>query len=440
MLWSRVVRQLRIAEARETDPWLRDDIKIARLTVAYAGLGEAVCCSPHVLASYEVLGLHPEKVWPAIQERRKALGPIDVIGAPPKKPAQSVTLWPKKMNGARAVNSRAAVTVLREPTISVPTTMAAPSIAALYPNSDAPPSAKTRRFTYEEMLAIVEFSGAPHSIRQGTLSALKARGRWPNEDGPATGVICISLIGMMLHGVCCRSTARWRVRRAVKLGYWKQLRDPNSWSNCPKCEARRATGTCDKCGYKGRAKTPDGKANFEEFCRPYIFEIDIEKFRTAPRCRELRHFDARTYREYKEAAKRGEHPNVTEFPRKPLQQTESLAAVPSAPATSRPVPEKTADAHRSNSASVEKPRQPKLTRRETAQFVADAIELMRGHTRHAEAHGGYGYDLPTNDPRYRAPMKWLEAVARTCERWHRDAGMVAESLKFWGYKPPPEKT
>jgi hypothetical protein len=331
----RILSRLSAAEALEVDPWFRDDLRIARLTVAYAARGEAVLCAPDVLASYVVLGLHPEKVWPAIQARRTALGPVCDV---PKKPPQAVKLWSEKTNGARAVNSRAGITLLRDNTISVP--MAAPSIAALYPKPDASSSAKTRRFSYDEMLAIVEFSGAPHSIRQATLSALKARGRWPNEDGPATGVVCISLIGMMLHGVCCRSTARWRTRRAVKLGYWRRLRDANSWSNCPKCGTERDVATCHQCGYVGRAKTPEGKANFDEFCRPFMYEIDIEKFRTAPRCRELRHFDARTYAEYKEAAKRGEHGNVTEMPRKPSQP--APPPVPPAPAAPLPKREKPA--------------------------------------------------------------------------------------------------
>src|ERR1700683_3247363 len=93
-LARRVVSRLVQAEVKELDPHYRDDLKIARLTVAYAASGEAMLCPPHVLASYAVLGLHPEKVWPAILARRKALlGPLyeEVSGAlPPKKPAQSV--------------------------------------------------------------------------------------------------------------------------------------------------------------------------------------------------------------------------------------------------------------------------------------------------------------------------------------------------------------
>jgi hypothetical protein len=398
----RVLDRLSAAEAQELNPWLRDDLRIARLTVAHAARGDAVLCSPDVLASYTVLGLHPEKVWPAIEARRKALGPLDVPGVR-KKPPRSVKLWCEKTNGERAVNSFAGVTILHEPPNSEP--MAAPSIAALYLKPDACSSAKTRGFTYDEMLAIVEFSGAPHSIRQGTLSALKARGRWPNEDGPATGVVCISLIGMMLHGVCCRSTARWRARRAVRLGYWKQLRDPNSWSNCPKCQAKRHSGTCEKCGYQGRAKTPEGKANFDEFCRPYMYEIDIDKFRSAPRCKEIRHFDARTYAEYKEAAKRGEHSNVTEMPRKPCPP----APQPLPPAPAAPVPQRSKPAAKGNHRNTAR----SLTTRQRKELVQRVPIYMRGDGRGRQDHSNGDWIGPEH-PKYRTPLAREGAIYMAC--------------------------
>jgi len=458
-LCERVIARLVQAEVCEPNPHFRDDLKIARLTVAYAASGEAVLCSPHVLASYAVLGLHPEKVWPAILARRTALGlPLLMEDADDarvrKKPPQSVKLWWENTTAARASNSRGGLTLLRDNTSSVP--MAAPSIAALYPNSDAPSSAKKRGFTYDEMLSIVEFSGAPHSVRQGTLSALKARGRWPNEDGPATGVICISLIGMMLHGVCCRSTARWRARRACALGYWRELRGANSWSNCPKCGTERATGTCEQCGYRGRAKTAEGKANFDEFCRPYMYQIDIEKFRSAPRCRELRHFDARTYAEYKEAAKRGEHPNVTEMPRKPAQPDPNPPAPP--PATAAPVRQPAAEhPHRNPAHTLQPVQQPKLTKRETAKLVADIAERMRGRGEAPgrtepdpaceKCHGEGGIPLRAHpgqmqrcwcwspaDPNYRPKMNFCDALTEVAAMWKRDADAVRHALKFWGYR------
>ncbi|HEY6766487.1 MAG TPA: hypothetical protein VI386_17145, partial [Candidatus Sulfotelmatobacter sp.] len=68
-LVRRILRRLVESEAEELNPWIRDDLRIARLIVAHAARGDAVRCSPQVLASYEVLGLHPEKVWPAILAR-----------------------------------------------------------------------------------------------------------------------------------------------------------------------------------------------------------------------------------------------------------------------------------------------------------------------------------------------------------------------------------
>lgn len=111
-LSARVLARLVQAEACELDPHYRDDLRIARLIVHYAATGEAVLCSPHELASYMVLGVHPEKVWPAISARRKALGLVDVWDAPvvpvPKKPVQSASLWPEKTNARRAVGSSGA--------------------------------------------------------------------------------------------------------------------------------------------------------------------------------------------------------------------------------------------------------------------------------------------------------------------------------------------
>jgi hypothetical protein len=410
-LSRRILSRLIDAEAKEPDPWLRDDLRIARLTVAHAARGDAASLPPHVLASWEVLGLHPEKVWPAIVARRKAqlgefysklyderdllrkddgvlLEQFWSVPPVPKKPAQTVKLWCEKTNAARATNSRGGITLLRDNTTSVP--MAAPSIAALYPNSDASSSGKTRHFNYDEMLAIVEFSGAPHSIRQGTLSALKARGRWPNEDGPATGVVCVSLIGMMLHGVCCRSTARWRARRACALGYWRQVRRANSWSHCPKCGTEREAGTCAKCGYSGRAKTPEGKANFDEFCRPYMYEIDIDKFRAAQRPREIRHFDARTYAEYKESAARREHSNVTPI-RKPAKPADPEQPLPPAPAVpQQPQREQPAAAapvkqeHRSNARAETFPSR-RITRDERTALARIYVMLRKGSATHQSA-------------------------------------------------------
>lgn len=337
-LSRRVLARLAEIEACESNLHYRDDLRIARLTVAYATNGEAVLCSPHVLASYMVLGLHPEKVWPAILARRAALGrglQSQVSGSPParsskapKKPAQSVKLWFQKTNAARVNGSRGAIHGF---SANHDTTMSAASIAALYPKPDASHSGKGGNFSLLELKQIVGYSGAPDSICDLTLSALRARGEWPNERGPATTVLSVAILGMMLEGVCCRSTVQRRIKRAVKLGFWRRTRDANSWTDCPKCSAKRDAGRCGKCNYRGRSRDADGKWT-GEFMRVPTYEFDVQKFRSAQRCREIRHFDARTYLEYKAAAKRGEHPNVTEMPARkatqPAPQPESIKAGP----------------------------------------------------------------------------------------------------------------
>jgi hypothetical protein len=74
---------------------LQSDLRIAWITVLNAARGDP---QPHVAATYAVLGLHPDKVWPAIVERRKRLlGSLyEVVwgeeALPPKKPCASVRL------------------------------------------------------------------------------------------------------------------------------------------------------------------------------------------------------------------------------------------------------------------------------------------------------------------------------------------------------------
>lgn len=72
-LVDHVLAHLVCAEAHETDPSYRDDIRIAWHIVLISNNGEAVTCTPTVLAWYKVLGCHPDHVWPRIQARRRAM-------------------------------------------------------------------------------------------------------------------------------------------------------------------------------------------------------------------------------------------------------------------------------------------------------------------------------------------------------------------------------
>lgn len=92
-----ILRHLETAEAAEPDPWLRDDLRIAWLTVLYANRGYS---EPFVSAFYRVLGIHPDRLPAAIEARRRAqLGRLyDLVtgssSLPPKKPSVSVRSIP----------------------------------------------------------------------------------------------------------------------------------------------------------------------------------------------------------------------------------------------------------------------------------------------------------------------------------------------------------
>lgn len=91
---DRVAVRLVEAESKESDAWYRDDYRIARVTVGLARHGSPI---PHVEATYRVLGIHPDQVWPRIVARRHAVLGADYEkffggASSPKKPVGSVTL------------------------------------------------------------------------------------------------------------------------------------------------------------------------------------------------------------------------------------------------------------------------------------------------------------------------------------------------------------
>jgi hypothetical protein len=122
---ERILARLIQAETHEANPHFRDDIRQAFITVSFAAKGDT---QPFVNASYRMYGLHPDKLYAAIEARKRAqlgtlyheithdeqqsavaLGcagrvdeepnadgtsrpaPRDLEILPPKKPAQSVT-------------------------------------------------------------------------------------------------------------------------------------------------------------------------------------------------------------------------------------------------------------------------------------------------------------------------------------------------------------
>lgn len=101
---GRVLRRLQEAEAREVDPWFRDDLRIAWLTVFYASQDQR---QPFVLATYRVLGVHPDRLAAALEARRRAqlASFYDLFfpsALPPKKPSTSVSLLERQSKARRS--------------------------------------------------------------------------------------------------------------------------------------------------------------------------------------------------------------------------------------------------------------------------------------------------------------------------------------------------
>lgn len=93
-LCDRVVVRLVEAEAKESDAWYRDDYRIARVTMGLVRTGSPI---PYIEATYTVLGIHPDQVWPRIVARRGAMLGAEYSNlfggiSSPRKPARSVML------------------------------------------------------------------------------------------------------------------------------------------------------------------------------------------------------------------------------------------------------------------------------------------------------------------------------------------------------------
>lgn len=429
-LSTRVIARLVQAEACEHNPHFVDDLRIARLTVHYAASGEAVVCSPHVLASYMVLGVHPDKVWSKIQERRNALEKFSGWKLPPKKPPVSAVgrshekLWYEKTNAARVTSSHGAHSNdLRDRTISVPMATAQ-SLAAGYPNSDAPSSGKKGEYFYEEAIRIIKRSGAPDHVRQLTIDALAIRGDWTKKKGPITNIITVSVRSLQDEGGVHRSTIQRRIRRAQKDRFWRATRTTiNRWLKCPKCGAERESAQCPKCPHKGNGLNPN------EFPRTIAYAIDFEKFERTPPCRQVREI----------RLKKGE---LREMPA-------PVAEPPAAQEVKQPAAE---HAHRNPARQ-----QPKLSKTEAAKFIAEAAQVMRtergpqfGPARpDCERCSGKGIYATAAHPGHaiacecttRLPHRptWREALSEVCGRWQREQSVVIEALKFWGHSIPQEE-
>ena len=89
-LSARICARLVQAEAKEPDAWLRDDYRIARMTVGLASRGNS---DPWRFAFWQYLGKTPEKLIPFFVARAQRDAAMDL---PPKKPATAASAVKEK--------------------------------------------------------------------------------------------------------------------------------------------------------------------------------------------------------------------------------------------------------------------------------------------------------------------------------------------------------
>ncbi len=392
---DRIVAYLLKAESKEPDAHIRDDIHIARMTVAKAALGEK---HPFRDACLEYLGLLPEKVWPKIVERRKAqLGNCYSLfydendlrrsfdweqfleqPLPPKKPSESVhsTFVEKSREviGAKSwLKTSAAQTQQSAPPLKVVRPLDMASTAAAYRKSDASSSAKTRVLSREDvarLLAFADFSTERtaahprHSTRLYYRDHLRATliGMW-EAAGEVHGneILLFASIGKYSHASRkCERQIRYNLRVLETDGVLEKVFPANSRI---------------RPGY---------------FRHTTTYRLRIDRLRQRQTCRQ--------YEESKPitapiAPKRVEH----------MPAPQSMQAPP------QPANEQRPRVHGTH------------TRRDCAKFLGTLVELMRGSSPY-QAN--------------RKAMNRDDALHEACRIWAWTEASVIEAMKFHGFKLP----
>jgi hypothetical protein len=244
-LTQRILLRLGEAERLEPNAHYRDDYQIARLTLLHASRGDAVACSPLVLASYEVLGLHPDKVWPARVARQKAQLGADyakwigeesaLLALPPKKPPQPVggkARWAEKRAARAHQPAPHSVKIITGATPS----MSASATQRAYDNPGAAESEKTTSLF--NLIAQVRASTLAERHRN-LLAAMLHENRFGTELWMETNHIAV-----VMGRVCYRRK---------KTG-WSNHEKPHKLSPCERASRRTVQRLiddltyCDTCG------------------------------------------------------------------------------------------------------------------------------------------------------------------------------------------------
>jgi len=475
-LIHRILSRLVQAEAKEPNAHLRDDYQIARLTIAFAARGSP---QPHLDATYAVLGIHPDKVWPAIIKRRKSLlgalygvwfdehGQLrpsdcseiaDQVAFPPKKPVQGVRRdgsdirkvaggfrwWGPPPERSVSVKSERRGTLSSAPLSSRRPSMAA-STQVAYLNSQTPPTGK--KPSPFDLLGLVNGSSL-EDVDRGLLTVMLLRGNRFAEFG-TTNEITLGTLAASVAAGKPYVTARRRIDRLCSLcPYCNHVHRAVHSCACNFRGGRRKRGEVSKLCECDRTTLMSIKQIFPESQVDYDTAVDRDGAVVSPLIQTLRENtrvgpsdkDFRRPATY-QVNRAGLIPRMTlEEHRErrfrsngatPIRPQSVKHSPPPSSPTSLPAP--AVSSRREKKSAVEKNgRGP--TRRECLKLTALIQDYERGQT-----VGPFG-KIPFDDERYRAPMLRNEAIAAACERFNFEVDVALKALKYHGLKLPDQKT
>lgn len=402
---GRILARLIEAEWQTTDAWVRDDCRIAYLTVLYASRGDR---SPHVTGTYKVLGLHPDKIYGAIIERRKAqLGRFyELWNLPPKKPVESYrpaqqeqqrlvvgkeSFRPEKPNGAEAEFRATWKPISGKPAKAVPLeTMA--STQTSYRESGAQTSAKSGDFISRSQIEAMILS-ADLSVEVPAKIRTKGDRTRPGVRRYRRRHLNSSLIGMWKAGTS--PFGKNRIELFASVG------NCHEYARVCERQYRYNLRALEKAGVIRLLYQANSTNNAGRFRHTATHELNLDVLRQ--RCRKLP---------------------------VPIKQ-DAVQAEPQQQEPPKPAPVKASSP--SDVRTDKKVRQ--LTPREGHNLVRELTVRMKGTTSYVSRVDKIRIQLHSGDPEYRAPMSQENALVSACMALGIPYDAAVNHLKLCRWEP-----
>ena len=237
------------------------------------------------------------------------------------------------------------------------------------------------------------------------------RARWSRA-----GVICVALDGMVLGneegtGIATEHSTVTSKLPAIQIGTGGWCTNLIAGSTARSAVRNVLTATCPNSMTASTGGDPGrigmARPTRRNSAAPTLLKSISKSSLTAEPSKYIRHFCARTWKEHKEAAKRGEHPNLKEMPRK----TPAPVQPPRDPAPAVPLPQ------RQRPAAMAKPEHRDsarpLTTRQRKELVLRIPIYIQGDG-NGRQDRNTGEWIGPGDPDYRGPLNKQAATLMAC--------------------------